>query len=272
MSALMVGLLVVDQYLAPWYPFLFVAVVLLGVLGTYELRSLLPTATRPIAAVAYAGVVALAVANWSAAYLTEYPVLVRYHPDPWHWVWTVFVAFVIVVFLVEIARFDGPNGAVVRMGLTVLVVAYIGLLPSCLAQLRWRHGDLATWAIALTVFVPKVGDIGAYFTGKLIGRHRMTPVLSPKKTWEGFAGGMIASVVTAVALNRAGQLLAGDLVAVFFGLTVGAAGVFGDLAESLVKRDVQVKDAASSIPGFGGILDVIDSVLFAAPVAYLWLR
>ena len=101
----------------------------------------------------------------------------------------------------------------------------------------------------------------------------MTPLLSPKKTWEGFTGGMLASVLAAVALNRLGPVLrGGDLAAVGFGLTVGGAGVLGDLAESLIKRDGRQKDASTTVPGFGGVLDVIDSVVFAAPVAYCWLR
>jgi phosphatidate cytidylyltransferase len=99
----------------------------------------------------------------------------------------------------------------------------------------------------------------------------MTPILSPKKTWEGAAGGLLASVLVAVGLSFAGPLFRhGVGEAVAFGAVVCVAGVLGDLAESLVKRDCEAKDAANSIPGFGGLLDVIDSVLFAAPVAYLW--
>jgi phosphatidate cytidylyltransferase len=122
------------------------------------------------------------------------------------------------------------------------------------------------------MFMPKVCDIGAYFTGKALGRHRMTPVLSPGKTWEGLAGGMIASVAFALAFNVRWPVLGGHLTAIGFGLTVGAAGVLGDLAESLIKRDCGRKDASHVVPGFGGVLDVIDAVLFAAPVACLWLR
>lgn len=129
-------------------------------------------------------------------------------------------------------------------------------------------------ALALAIFVPKSCDIGAYFTGRLLGRHRMTPVLSPKKTWEGAAGGLAVAMMVAVALDRLGpaSLLQGCVfLEVGFGLTVGLAGMLGDLAESLLKRDCQKKDASQVVPGFGGILDVVDALLFAAPVAYLWL-
>jgi phosphatidate cytidylyltransferase len=169
---------------------------------------------------------------------------------------------------------------VVRCALLVWVAGYLGLLPAFLAQLRWwdavegGQADLrGEAAIGLTIFVAKGADIGAYFTGRLIGRHRMSPVISPKKTWEGLAGGLVLSMLIAVGINRLGPgLLGGDLSAAGFGLAVGGAGVLGDLAESLVKRDCRRKDASQVVPGFGGVLDVVDSVLFAAPVAYWWLR
>jgi phosphatidate cytidylyltransferase len=115
-----------------------------------------------------------------------------------------------------------------------------------------------------------MGDTGAYFTGRLLGRHKMAPVLSPKKTWEGAAGGMVAAVLTALGINALGPVLH-PLAAVGFGLTVGIAGLLGDLAESLIKRDCQQKDASQIMPGFGGVLDVVDAIIFAGPVAYAWL-
>src|SRR5262249_34252678 len=109
----------------------------------------------------------------------------------------------------------------------------------------------------------------------LLGRHRMTPVLSPKKTWEGAAGGIAAAAATAIGLDRFGPapVLHNALWAeIGFGVTVGAAGMLGDLAESLIKRDCRQKDASQAVPGFGGVLDVVDAVLFAAPVAYAWFH
>ena len=100
----------------------------------------------------------------------------------------------------------------------------------------------------------------------------MTPILSPKKTWEGFAGGMIGGMLVAVGVvaRRPAVRRLACWKQRRSGWSVGLAGVLGDLAESLIKRDCQTKDASHSIPGFGGLLDVVDSVLFAAPVAYLW--
>jgi len=183
----------------------------------------------------------------------------------------VFTAVVLAAFLVEMARYRGQGGSVTRLALAVLVAAYLGLLPSFLAQLRWPAA-LGTLSLALAIFVPKCCDIGAYFTGRLIGRHRMTPVLSPKKTWEGAAGGLATAVLVAFALNGFAPIIPGGPAGVVaFGLTVGLAGMLGDLAESLVKRDCQQKDASQAVPGFGGVLDVVDAILFAAPVSYVWL-
>jgi phosphatidate cytidylyltransferase len=190
----------------------------------------------------------------------------------------VFAAVVVLALLREMTVYVEPGGAVVRAALAVWMTAYLGLLPSFLAQLRWGsggpHGDwTGLAAVALAIFIPKCCDIGAYFTGRALGRHKMSPVLSPNKTWEGLAGGLVLSAGSSVVINRFlpdGPLT--DLRAAAFGLTVGGVGALGDLAESLVKRDCRQKDASQAVPGFGGVLDVIDSIVFAAPVAYLWLR
>jgi phosphatidate cytidylyltransferase len=200
---------------------------------------------------------------------------------PFRDVVTAFAAVVLLAFLWEMANYREPGGVVVRLSLLVWGVAYLGLLPSFMAQLRWWPAQAGAEgpdlrgeaALALVFFVPKFGDIGAYFTGRLLGRHRMTPLLSPKKTWEGLAGGMVASMLIAVGINRlVSPVVGSDLQAALFGLVVGLAGVLGDLAESLIKRDGGQKDASRVVPGFGGILDVVDSVLFAAPVAWWWLQ
>lgn len=190
----------------------------------------------------------------------------------------VVVAFV-AAFVWEMARYREPDQAIVRLALTVWMVIYLGVLPSFLIQLRCQgtpteagfnlHG---AGLVALAMFVPKFGDIGAFFAGKQLGRTRMTPALSPKKTWEGLVGGLVASALVAVVIQAFYPHFSQWWLAALFGLSVGAAGVVGDLAESLVKRDAGRKDASQVVPGFGGLLDVVDSVIFAAPVAYLWLR
>lgn len=269
--ALAVGVLLIDQRLAPYYPFLLLLVLGLGLAGCHELLQLLGPERQLPGWLCYLAVTALALVNW-VPHLLPFAVS---QTSAWPWIAGVFAGIILAAFLTEMSVFEEPGQSVLRVALTIWIAAYLGLLSCFLVQLRWlpdpdavQRGSLA---LALTIFVPKMGDTGAYFTGRLLGRHQMSPVLSPKKTWEGAAGGMTAAVLTTVGLNRLGPALAGGLpVEIGFGLTVGLAGLLGDLAESLVKRDCQKKDASQIMPGFGGVLDVVDALLFAAPVAYLW--
>jgi phosphatidate cytidylyltransferase len=139
-----------------------------------------------------------------------------------------FAAVVLSAFLVEMATFRAPGSSVVRIAVVVFVASYLGLLPSFLVQLRWPATDLqaedaarrCTVELALAIFVPKCCDIGAYFTGRWLGRDPMTPVLSPKKTWEGLAGGLVVSALAAFAINQLGGGLR-DAAPLGFGVTVG---------------------------------------------------
>ncbi|HEY1188004.1 MAG TPA: phosphatidate cytidylyltransferase [Gemmata sp.] len=268
------GVLFGDSWLAgngfAWFPFLFAFLMLAGTLGSRELVRLFPAPQRPSEALVTSGVLLALLANW-------YPVIrLQFSARPasaWALLVFVFAGVVIAAFLLEMQRYTGEPGAVARLSLTTFAVAYLGLLPCFFAQVRWlsRDADVSAVMLALVVFVPKGNDIGAFFTGTFLGRHKLTPLLSPKKTWEGLAGGMLTGSGVAVGLSFAAPIFAhGALEAAGFGLLVGSAGVLGDLAESLIKRDCRAKDASERIPGFGGVLDVVDSVLFAAPVAYLW--
>ncbi len=266
--ALVVGVLVVDRWLAPWFPFLLLLFGGLSVACTFELLHLLPSDVRPPPWLCGAGIAALVAANWLPHLGVDVGV--------WPLLAGAFAAFVLLVFVVEMASYREPGRSVARMSLAIWLLAWLGLLPSFLAQLRWLGPNLdhSTAALALTIFVAKCCDIGAYFTGRAMGRHKMTPVLSPKKTWEGAAGGLTAAVLAAVLLDRFGPaaVLREDvLLEAGFGLSLGIAGMLGDLAESLVKRDCRQKDASQAVPGFGGVLDVVDAILFAAPVSYWWL-
>jgi len=274
LAALVVAVLLVDW--APWYPFLFVLLIVLSLAGCAEMVRLLGPNQQPSSWLCYAAIILLICANW----VPHVPG--PWDPDPWFWIGSAFAVAVVTANVVEMARFREPGGSVTHIALTVWIVSYLGLLPSFFAQLRWLGppgtsgtGEAGTAALALAVFVPKCGDIGAYFTGRLLGRHRMTPVLSPKKTWEGAAGGLVAAVLAAVGIDRLGPAAVLGENAFFeigFGISAGVAGMLGDLAESLIKRDCQQKDASHVVPGFGGVLDVVDAVLFAAPVTYWWLR
>jgi len=266
--ALTAGMLAFDQRFAPGYPFLFGVVALLGLMGGVELVTLLSATRQPSFPLVLTGIFVVLAANWAGLLFGPMG------PGGFVAVLFAFAALVLVTFLVEMATFEGPGGVVERISLTLWVVAYLGILPSFLVNLQLGRTDgLGTVALALAIFVPKGCDIGAYFTGRLIGRHHMTPVLSPKKTWEGAVGGLLAAILVAFALDRLGPIIPwGAAGTVLFGITVGAAGMLGDLAESMVKRDCRRKDASHIVPGFGGVLDVVDAIVFAAPISYLWLR
>jgi phosphatidate cytidylyltransferase len=143
------------------------------------------------------------------------------------------------------------------------------LLPAPLSPLGIEPG--AAW-VYLTLAITFLQDTTAYFVGRSLGRHKLAPALSPKKTWEGAAGGMAG----AVAGSLAGILLLGLPIGlgagVLLGVVGGVVGPLGDLAESLIKRQVGLKDAGSIIPGHGGVLDRADSLLFTAPALYYLIR
>jgi phosphatidate cytidylyltransferase len=153
---------------------------------------------------------------------------------------------------------------------TLLIVIYVGGLLSFLVRIR-QHPAGSVGTLLFIIATIKACDIGAYFTGLAIGRHKLIEWLSPKKTWEGLLGGIAASVAVAFiprwACADCGMSVTKCVV---FGVTMALVGQAGDLLESLFKRDAQAKDSASAIPAFGGVLDVIDSLLLAAPAAY-WL-
>jgi phosphatidate cytidylyltransferase len=268
LALLAAGVLVVDQWMRPYHPFLLVFLLFLACAGCQEMVFLIPYERRPARWLCLTAVTVLILANWPPHLLGGLP---------WDWLAGTFAVVVLSCFLMEMALFREPGEAVTRMALAIWLAAYLGFLPGFFAQLGWLGtadtGDYTgTLTLAAAIFVPKGCDIGAYFAGRFLGRHPMTPFLSPKKTWEGLAGGLAASMLIAFGLGRIGPIFRCDALAAGFGLTVGLAGVLGDLAESLIKRDCRKKDAGQAVPGFGGVLDVVDSVLFAAPVVYGWFR
>ena len=126
------------------------------------------------------------------------------------------------------------------------------------------------------ILVTKFSDTGAYAVGSLIGRHKMIPRISPGKTWEGFGGAIVVSTLREPGLRAFSgrQKMPGMnwMHAVVLGVILSSAAVVGDLIESLFKREAGVKDSGKFFPGIGGILDLLDSLLFNAPIMYLYLR
>ncbi len=158
--------------------------------------------------------------------------------------------------------------ATAAIGSTVLGAAWIGFGLGHLILLRELHEEprLLAFAVLLTVFA---ADTFAYFGGRLAGRHKLAPTLSPGKTWEGLVAGSIVGIfVSFVALYQDRDHYLVIWQAILLGLVVVVAAVAGDLFESMLKRDMQVKDTGRLLAGHGGVLDRIDSLLFAIPAAF----
>jgi phosphatidate cytidylyltransferase len=162
------------------------------------------------------------------------------------------------------------QSATVAIAATVLGAAWVGLCLAHLLLLREipHDGKLATFTVLIAVWA---GDIGAFFAGRLIGRHKLAPALSPGKTWEGFLFGTATTIFVAfVALYKEDYLSIPQ--SILLGAVIAVAAPLGDLFESALKRDMQVKDSGRLLAAHGGVLDRIDSLLFAAVASYYLLR
>lgn len=188
-----------------------------------------------------------------------------------------YACVVLALLALRTAVFHGPGGHTSTVAAEVFTVSYIGVLLATAAELRWAGGGrLGYLALGSLVIGAKVGDIGGYSFGRLFGKTKLAPILSPGKTRAGAVGAILtAAVVTALWLRYAGPLFDADASIgswphlIVFGAVLGVVGLVGDLCESLLKRDAGMKDASALMPAFGGLLDLIDSILYSAPVALL---
>jgi len=160
----------------------------------------------------------------------------------------------------------GTSGVLANCGANYFSILYLGLLSSFIMSMRLEFG---LWVLLMFVFVVKCADIGAYAIGSSLGKHKFSPKISPSKSWEGMAGGVGAAIIVAVGFAVCCDIMAWWLAAIF-GLCFAFIGQIGDLVESMMKRDAEQKDSSNNVPGFGGILDIIDSLLVAAPFGYLF--
>ena len=187
------------------------------------------------------------------------------------------IVFVMLFAALRRAWEKETSDAIVRMAGTVLATLYLGGLAWFLVALRVKGSprvEGSTILILMILLCVKFTDIGAYFGGRALGRTKLIPWLSPGKTWEGlFFGLLTAAAVGATCAAWIDRKDGGYALpwwkGAVFGAIIGGVGQLGDLLESMMKRDAEVKDSGSSLPGFGGILDVTDSPLLAAPFAYL---
>ena len=226
---------------------------------------------RPYPLIAGAGSAALVV----HAFLTQFPPFKSIAAS----VLAFIVAFIPLLAALRRAWDKQTQEAITRMAGTVLAALYLGGLAWFLMAIRVKEGARTefrgtTAVILMTLLMVKFTDIGAYFGGRALGRHKLIPWLSPGKTWEGLFFGLITAGLVGVVFS----MWRGDAGippywtwnrGFLFGVVLGGIGQLGDLLESLMKRDAEVKDSGRLVPGFGGVLDIIDSPLLAAPFAYL---
>ena len=190
----------------------------------------------------------------------------------------ILLVFALGVFIRQFPQKLNPQG-IETMAVTLFGLIYVAWLGNFMTRINFAnpHGR---YFVMLLVVVTKFTDIGAYLIGSSLGRHKMIPRISPKKTWEGTVGGIAFAVGGSVmclywphqlseGIRASGMNLTHALI---LGLLLGGAALFGDLAESLVKREAGIKDSSTILPGHGGALDLIDSLLFTAPLLYVYLR
>lgn len=177
----------------------------------------------------------------------------------------------LVLLLIGAAAWSGLRGAdaTAGFGVTLLMTLWVPFLASFLGLLLARPDGI--WLVMATVALTVANDIGAYAFGSAFGRHKLAPKVSPAKSWEGFAGGLVTVLALAGAVTPrvVADLSVGGALAL--GAVIAVAATCGDLAESLVKRDLGIKDLGRILPGHGGIMDRVDAMLFTLPVAHFVL-
>ncbi|MDD3558856.1 MAG: phosphatidate cytidylyltransferase [Melioribacteraceae bacterium] len=181
-----------------------------------------------------------------------------------------------ILILLIYELFRDKSSAIINLGTTLLGIFYIGLFSSTLIGIReiysgfsyeYQNGGLLIISMMITIWMC---DSAAYFLGTAFGKHRLFPRVSPKKSWEGAVAGFIFSIATMIFMK---SVLIDFLTmnqAITIGIIIGSFGQIGDLIESLIKRDANVKDSSDIIPGHGGILDRFDSLLYSAPIVFLY--
>lgn len=232
----------------PWLTVLVAFVLSLGALEFARLGRRAGHSTAPAIAVAIAGLLALERGFCGGRYQPLLLALALLAPATWY---------------VFHARLPTRLEA---WGLTFLAALYVGFLGSHFVALRAM--DNGFWWLALGVATVWISDTGAYLVGRLWGSRRMAPHISPRKTWEGAVAGLLAALAAGLLLSWPAGVATVHGLAI--GAIVGVVSPLGDLAISVIKRQVGVKDSSNLIPGHGGMLDRLDSLLFAAPLVYYY--
>ncbi|MEY3345050.1 MAG: hypothetical protein RL125_771 [Actinomycetota bacterium] len=253
---------------------LFIALILLAIIFTS--MALLPVAFALVVALAFAiSIHELVVAYRGSGIYPPSPLLMISGVSLYLIAWLrgdngLFVALpvVAIINLIWLLK-KGPSEYASRASASILTLLYLGLLPSFIFLLARDSDGFAL--ISILVILVGVNDTFAYIAGVLLGKHKMAPRLSPKKSWEGFFGGLVATVIaSSVAFHY--LLERSWWIGALMGLVGVIAATFGDLIESALKRDFGIKDMSSFLPGHGGMLDRLDSATFTAPALWIFLE
>ncbi|MFT5325925.1 MAG: phosphatidate cytidylyltransferase [Planctomycetaceae bacterium] len=275
----LVGIFFLDHQAGESAPYLFGLCLLLVWRAAYEFTDLLKTRSfSPSFVLIGSCSTLIVVATWMphlALSENSNSLLGRFAAsDP---SFVVFGLSILAAFLRGAIRYREPGTTMETLGADILGIAYLGVLLSVTAQLRWVAGVQAGYLVLASLVIgAKCGDIGGYTLGRLFGKKKLVPTLSPGKTQMGGVGAILGSSLAVTAwLHFAPGYFFDNGVScnifwsLIYGAIIGVVGLVGDLAESLIKRDVGKKDSAVLMPGFGGLLDLLDSVLYAGPVAVL---
>jgi phosphatidate cytidylyltransferase len=258
-SIVLVPVLFVVVWLLP--PVYFAALVIVtAATGQYELYAM--ARMRGITPLTITGI---ALGAFIVFHVSR-PFLLFYRGGPYFWI----TLCVLVVIVARLFSRRSVEGALEDITVTLFGIVYVALLFSF--QVAIHAGPPGKKWLVFLFLVIWASDIGAYYVGTAYGNHRLYEKISPKKSVEGLLGGVLGSVLVAVLCKLWLVPMLGFIEAAVLGAVLALVGTVGDLAESLIKRSAGVKDSGTIIPGHGGILDRMDSMLFAAPVLFFYLR
>ncbi|MBI4707398.1 MAG: phosphatidate cytidylyltransferase [Candidatus Omnitrophica bacterium] len=251
-SAVMLIGIIIGTIFVDWLCGVFITLFIIA--GLYEFFTMLET--KGLKIYKYVGI--------AVGALIPLSMIFRFEPTKG---WELFFIVLLLLFLILMQfRRRNNSGVVVDISTTLFGILYVSWFMSFLIKIRFMPDGLSL--LAAVLLITKLGDIGAYLVGVKFGKKLLMPRISPKKTVEGALGGLLFSVIG--ALISKGFLHFSYLHLIGLGVCFGILGQLGDLSESLIKRDCQVKDSGAILPGMGGILDEIDSLLFTAPVFYFY--
>ncbi len=206
------------------------------------------------------------VAIIAAIFFTNFPRTISSDLVLW-----VFYGWCMGLFFLTVARRE-VEGAISTLLCSIGSLLYVAVAFGFLIRIVYMEGIDGRWFVFYTFVTVYASDMVAYAVGSLVGSKPLAPAISPKKTMEGAMGGLLGACAASLIAQRLMLPQVGVLHAVALGFLIGIVSQIGDLWESLLKRDAQVKDSGQSIPGMGGVLDLLDGLLFCAPLVFLYLK